>query len=191
MKSKRYFAKCILVFILIMVLTCLCLVSLPVYAGSSDEISLTDKSIEEKIMEEQIETDEVDSIEKELEKYKDEKIDEILPGYDPEKIIRDVAKGQFGFDAPDIINRILSYLFKEIYLNMDVLIKLIVLVALCAVLNNLQTSFLNKSVGELAFYVCYIVLVSVLLVSFSSVVRAGTEIIDRMVNFMYSSIPAW
>jgi stage III sporulation protein AE len=163
---------------------------LPVYAGSSDEISLTDKSIEEKIMEEQIETDEVDSIEKELEKYKDEKIDEILPGYDPEKIIRDVAKGQFGFDAPDIINRILSYLFKEIYLNMDVLIKLIVLVALCAVLNNLQTSFLNKSVGELAFYVCYIVLVSVLLVSFSSVVRAGTEIIDRMVNFMYSSIPA-
>ena len=190
MKSKRYFAKCILVFILIMVLTCLCLVSLPVYAGSSDEISLTDKSIEEKIMEEQIETDEVDSIEKELEKYKDEKIDEILPGYDPEKIIRDVAKGQFGFDAPDIINRILSYLFKEIYLNMDVLIKLIVLVALCAVLNNLQTSFLNKSVGELAFYVCYIVLVSVLLVSFSSVVRAGTEIIDRMVNFMYSSIPA-
>jgi len=37
--------------------------------------------------------------------------------------------------------------------------------------------------------VCYIVLVSILLVSFSSVVKSGTEIIDRMVNFMYSSIP--
>jgi len=64
-----------------------------------------------------------------------------------------------------------------------------VLVALCAILNNLQSSFLNKGVGELAFYVCYIVLVSILLVSFSSVVKSGTEIIDRMVNFMYSSIP--
>jgi len=72
---------------------------------------------------------------------------------------------------------------------MGILVKLMVLVALCAILNNLQSSFLNKGVGELAFYVCYIVLVSILLVSFSSVVKSGTEIIDRMVNFMYSSIP--
>ena len=64
------------------------------------------------------------------------------------------------------------------------------LVVLCAVLNNLQTSFLNKSTGELAFYVCYIVLVSILLVSFNSIVKSGIEIIDGMVNFMYASIPA-
>lgn len=112
-----------------------------------------------------------------------------MPGYDPEKIIRDVAKGKLNFNLPDIINKILTYLFEEIYLNMGILVKLMVLVALCAILNNLQSSFLNKGVGELAFYVCYIVLVSILLVSFSSVVKSGTEIIDRMVNFMYSSIP--
>jgi len=106
-----------------------------------------------------------------------------------EKIIRDVAKGKLNFNLPDIINKILTYLFEEIYLNMGILVKLMVLVALCAILNNLQSSFLNKGVGELAFYVCYIVLVSILLVSFSSVVKSGTEIIDRMVNFMYSSIP--
>lgn len=167
----------------------MCFVSLPAYAAGEDETYAQDKSIEEKIMEEQIEADEVDLLEKELKKYKDEKIDEILPGYDPEKIIRDVAKGKLNFNLPDIINKILTYLFEEIYLNMGILVKLMVLVALCAILNNLQSSFLNKGVGELAFYVCYIVLVSILLVSFSSVVKSGTEIIDRMVNFMYSSIP--
>jgi len=41
-----------------------------------------------------------------------------LPGYDPEKIIRDVAKGKLNFNLPDIINKILTYLFEEIYLNM-------------------------------------------------------------------------
>ncbi|RXE59680.1 stage III sporulation protein AE [Acetivibrio mesophilus] len=189
MKNKRYYTKCILLFILFIVLTCAYSNPLPVYANNEGEVNVQDENIEDRIIDEQIEMDEIGSIEKELQKYKDENIDEIMPGYDPEKIIRDVAKGRFEFDVPNTANRILGYLFEEIYLNMDILIKLIVLVALCAVLNNLQTSFLNKGVGELAFYVCYIVLVSILLISFSSVVKAGTEIIDRMVNFMYSSIP--
>ena len=37
--------------------------------------------------------------------------------------------------------------FEEIYLNIDILIKLIVLVVLCAVLNNLQTSFKQGNRG--------------------------------------------
>ncbi|HOM03083.1 MAG TPA: stage III sporulation protein AE [Acetivibrio sp.] len=189
MKNKRYSVKCFLAFILAGVLLVLCFAFLPIYAYEQDGAYTDDQSVEERIMEEQIETDEVDFLKKELEKYKNEKIGEILPGYDPERIIRDVAKGQLQFDVPGIANRILNYLFEEIYLNINILIKLTVLVALCAVLNNLQTSFLNKGVGELAFYVCYIVLVSILLVSFSSVVKAGTDIIDRMVYFMYSSIP--
>lgn len=141
MKNKRYYAKCILVFVFVTVFTSMCFVSLPAYAAGEDETYAQDKSIEEKIMEEQIEADEVDLLEKELKKYKDEKIDEILPGYDPEKIIRDVAKGKLNFNLPDIINKILTYLFEEIYLNMGILVKLMVLVALCAILNNLQSSF--------------------------------------------------
>ena len=95
----------------------------------------------------------------------------ISAGYEPENMINDMAKGNYDFDVPGLANRLLGYLFEELYLNMDILIKLIVLVVLCAVLNNLQTSFLNKGTGELAFYVCYIVLVSILLVSFNSMVN--------------------
>jgi stage III sporulation protein AE len=65
----------------------------------------------------------------------------------------------------------------------------IVVVMLCALLKNLQTSFLSDSVGELAFYVCYVVVVSILLVSFNSALNMGMKIIDNMVDFMYATIP--
>ncbi len=144
---------------------------------------------EHEIIEEQAQSGEINSIEDKLKKTMDEEFFEIMPDYNPENLIKDVAKGEFKFDIASIFNRILMFLFKEVYLNIDILIKLVVLVIICAVLKNLQSSFMSKSVGELAFYVCYIVLVSVLMVSFNSALKAGVEIIDAMVNFMYASIP--
>ncbi len=144
---------------------------------------------EHEIIEEQAQSNEINSVEDKLKKTMDEEFYEIMPGYNPENLIKDVAKGEFKFDISSIFNRIIMFLFKEVYINIDILIKLVVLVIVCAVLKNLQSSFMSKSVGELAFYVCYIVLVSVLMVSFNSALKAGVEIIDAMVNFMYASIP--
>ncbi|WP_010252596.1 stage III sporulation protein AE [Acetivibrio cellulolyticus] len=157
--------------------------SFPIVVYSEEAIT------EDEIIEQQAGTDEVKSVEDKLENIADEDFSEIMPGYDPENLIKDVAKGEFKFDISGIFNRVLMFLFKEIYINIDILIKLVVLVIICAVLKNLQASFMSKSVGELAFYVCYIVMVSVLMVSFSSALKTGMEIINAMVNFMYASIP--
>ena len=132
-------------------------VSIPVKVYAEDAMT------EYEIIEEQINTDEIDSIEDKLKGTMDEEFYEILPDYDPESLIRDVSKGDFKFDITSIFNKVLLFLFKEVYINIDILIKLVVLVIICAVLNNLQASFMSKSVGELAFYVCYIVLVSILM----------------------------
>ncbi|OPZ93626.1 MAG: Stage III sporulation protein AE precursor [Firmicutes bacterium ADurb.Bin419] len=153
--------------------------------GVSAEEGIT----EDELIEEQAEIDEVKSIENRLKNTMDKNFNEIMPGYDPESMIKNVAKGKFEFDITGIFNRVLMFLFQEIYLNIDILIKLIVLVIICAVLKNLQTSFMSKGVGELAFYICYIVMVSVLMVSFNGAIKVGIEIINAMVNFMYSSIP--
>ncbi len=158
-------------------------ISFPV--GVSAEEGIT----EDELIEEQAEIDEVKSIEDRLKNTMDKNFNEIMPGYDPESMIKNVAKGKFEFDITSIFNRVLMFLFQEIYLNIDILIKLIVLVIICAVLKNLQTSFMSKGVGELAFYICYIVMVSVLMVSFNGAIKVGMEIINAMVNFMYSSIP--
>lgn len=172
-------AKAIGLIILFVVIS----VSFPVQVFGEDTIT------EHEIIDEQVETGEVNAIEDRLKNTMDEEFYEIMPDYDPESLIKDVAKGELKFDIASIFNRILLFLFKEVYINIDILIKLVVLVIICAVLNNLQSSFMSKSVGELAFYVCYIVLVTVLMVSFNSALKAGIQIIDSMVNFMYSSIP--
>jgi stage III sporulation protein AE len=80
-------------------------------------------------------------------------------------------------------------LLKEVYLNIHLLVKLTILIVLCALLKNLQTSFLSESVGELAFYTCYIVIVSILLVSFHTALSLGISIIDTLVGFMHATIP--
>ncbi|MCX7923267.1 MAG: stage III sporulation protein AE [Clostridia bacterium] len=179
--NKRFESKILksVLFILFMVLFCQLSWINTAYAESE----------EVKIIDEQVKSDEVSSISEQIKKHSNQAAKDIIPGYDPQKIISDTAKGDFKFSLTGILNGALRYLLKEIYLNIDILIKLIILVVLCAILKNLQTSFLSESVGELAFYTCYIVIVSVLIVSFNTALKLGIEIIDSMVSFMHATIP--
>lgn len=146
-------------------------------------------SDEEKVIEEQVRSDEAGKIEDQLDKYSGGDVKEIIPGYDPKTLLEKAAKGKLDLNPATLINGGLKYLFKELYTNLDILVKLIVLVVLCAVLRNLQTSFLSQSVGELAFFACYIVIVTVVLMSFNTALDLGRGIIDSMVAFMQATVP--
>ncbi len=183
--NKRFLKKFVSVFKFIFVfsfiLVNICFLSINTYAERSE--------IEQKILEEQSGSDEAKKIEYQIEKYSSSETKEIMPEFDPGKIIKDASKGSFDFSISGLINRVIKYFFKEFYINLNILIKLIVLVILCSILKNLQASFLSDSVGELAFYACYIVIVSILLISFNSALNMGKEIIDNMVSFMHATIP--
>ena len=146
-------------------------------------------SVQEKIIDEQAEIDDIKKIEKQLKNLSSNEIREIMPEFDPQAIIKEAAKGKMSLNLPSILNGILKYLFKEIYMNINILIKLVVIVVFCAVLKNLQTSFLSESVGELAFFACYIAMVSILLISYNTAITFGKEIIDAMVSFMHATVP--
>ena len=141
------------------------------------------------IIEQQSKAGGIDTIKQELDKYADDESRKLLEGYDPEEIIKGVSEGKLDFNLKGIANNALRVLFGELYQNLGILVKLAVLIVICALLKNLQTTFLNESVSEIAFYVCYIVIVSILLVSFSTAVKMSTEIIDEMVGFMYATVP--
>lgn len=191
--SKLNFKKIkrnILIFSLLM--KCIIIVSLIVISLQGllcINVYAEEPEVEEKILQEQTDSDETKSIEDQIKKYSDEESKDLIPGYDPEKIISDVSKGSFDFSIGGLLNRLLKYLFKEIYLNISILIKLVVLVVLCSILKNLQTSFLSESVSELAFYACYIVIVSILIISLNSALDMGRSSIDSMVSFMHATIP--
>lgn len=144
---------------------------------------------QENLIERQSETAEVKGIEEQLQKYTDKEFNELLDDYDPKGFISDSAKGKFKLDIRSLINKAVQFLLKEIFDNIHILLKLMVLSVICAVLNNLQVSFLKESVGELAFYVCYIVVVSIAIAGFNSAATLGISIVDSMVDFMYATIP--
>jgi stage III sporulation protein AE len=141
------------------------------------------------IIERQIETSGVDAIRDGLLEYAGEGNNELIEGFDPDELINNLTRGDIGFDPKGFANNALRLFLREIFLNIGILVKLAVLVVICALLKNLKSNFINDSAGEIAFHVCYIMTVSVLLVGFGTVVKMSTDIIGRMVGFMYAVVP--
>lgn len=155
----------------------------------AEEEKQPDAKVQSDLIEEQIRTGGIGSIEQALDKYADEESKEFLEDYDPEEMIKDISEGKLDLNFKGIVNSCLRILFKELYQNLSILIRMAVLIVICALLKNLQATFLNDNVSEIAFYVCYIVIVSILLVSFSTAVKMSSTIIDEMVGFMYATVP--
>lgn len=141
------------------------------------------------IIEQQYTASGIDAIRQVLDKYADEDSRKLLEGYEPGEIIKNASEGKLELNLKSIANNALRFLFNEFYQNLGILIKLAVLIVICALLKNLQSSFLSENAGEIAFYVCYIVIVSIMLVSFGTVLTMGTKIINEMVGFMYATVP--
>jgi stage III sporulation protein AE len=141
------------------------------------------------IIDEQANSVDIKEIEKQLDKYAGSDIKKIIEDYDPKSIIKDIAKGKYDFNAPGILNKILKYLFCEIYENIYILVTVLVIAIFCAILKNLQASFLNGSTGEIAFFACYTVIVTLIVFGFGMVMQLGMDIIDDMVGFMYATLP--
>lgn len=142
-----------------------------------------------KIINEQLEANDSAIINESLKQFYNSDTKKLFPEFNPEEIISSAAMGEFNFSPLGLLNKAVKYLLEEVFLNFDILLKIVILAIICAILKNLQNSFLSESVGELAFFVCYIVIVSVLMVSFSSAMEMCTGIISNMVTFMHSIIP--
>jgi stage III sporulation protein AE len=163
------------------VLSVLLTVTLPAHAQEEpDEVRIIDEGLQ---------SSEIKSLSEQLQKYTTGGSEEIIEGYDPSTLIKDLGKGSFNLNMKGVLAKAGGFLFKEIYLNLHIMIKLVVLAILCAVLKQLRSSFLSESVGELAFFACYIVLVSILVVGFHQAASLGVNVIENIVAFMYSTLP--
>jgi len=176
---KKYKAAVLLVMLLLAVLP---------YTGYcfAQEDQVNDEAA---LIKQQADAGGVEALKNEIEKYMDDESNEILKGFSPEELIRNVTAGDVGLDLKGIGSNALHFLFREVYRNLGIFVKLAVLAVVCALLKNLKANFLGESVGQVAFYVCYIVIVSILLISYGTVVKMGTDIIDKMAGFMYVTIP--
>ena len=127
------------------------------------------------IINEQLKSDEIKSIKKEIQNSANEDFEKLVPSFDPEVILKQAASGKFKPQLIPFISKALSYLLNEVYTNINIMVKLLVIIIFCSILRQLQSSFMSESVGELAFYVCYAVIVAVMVVSLNTTMNLGKE----------------
>ncbi len=145
--------------------------------------------ITEEIIKEQLESAEIKALKDHLNEFITSDTGELLEKYTSDRIINDAIKGNLNLNIINIFNKITNFFIQEIYVNIHILLELIALIIICAVLNNIQNSFAKEGVAEIAFFVCYIILVSVLIIGFKEASALGLKAIDQMTGFMKATIP--
>jgi len=103
---------------------------------------------------------------------------------------QDLLRG--GGDTPSpagFVVLLLRHLLRELYLSLHLLRQLVVIGILAALLQRLSSSFGIPGVVDVAFAVCFLVLVILGLQSFKIASSVATEAVGEMVGFMYALIP--
>lgn len=127
-----------------------------------------------------------------IENYLDQ-INRDMKSYMPELSLKDMvaklSKGELGISVGEVFKGLLKYLFREMVANSKLMGQLLLLAVLCAILQNVQSAFEQGTVGKVAWYVCFLVLLTLALGSFTMALQTGRETIETMVGFMHAMLP--
>lgn len=136
--------------------------------------------------------DSLDSLDfKFLEEYKNN-LDSELESYLGTGSVKDwivsFVSGNWDFNIKDIVQAMVSFIFKEVVANSNLLGKLIILAVISALLINLQTAF-SSDVARISYLACFLALSAIAVSSFKIVLEIGNSTIENMVNFMMGMLP--
>ena len=123
----------------------------------------------------------VDAINSDLEGY--------MPKIEIKTFIIKLFKGEEIISLQGIAKGAVKYFFKEVVANWKILGQVIILSAMYAILINLQNAFENDAVGKMAYNVCYLVIISIVIKSFIIAINLGKNTIDTMITFMQALLP--
>jgi stage III sporulation protein AE len=112
-------------------------------------------------------------------------------GYIPEislrRLIGDLRAGII-VDPRELLNSLLRYAFREVVAQSGLLARLVVLAVLCALMQKMQDSF-GGGVGQVAYAVCFVVLMGIVLTSFSLTVRTVSDAVQTLLTLLYALMP--
>lgn len=168
--------RTVIIFILIFILV-------PSIGYCDDEVIDKDKIVEEQLK--NLKLEELSDIIKDINKSSDE----YFPEVNFKGLLISLVKGEQVVNSQEVLKGILNIVFKEVIVNFKLLLKLLVLAIICAILVNLQSAFESDTIGNLAFYVCYIILISLCIKGFSIGIGIARDAIDDMVVFIQALLP--
>ena len=92
-------------------------------------------------------------------------------------LLAEILSGEFDFTFANIREKASELMFGELRMQGRLLAQLVLIVILSAILKQCSDSFRGKNVGEMGFYVCYMVLIVAILTSFYSI---SQSVVERM-----------
>lgn len=102
---------------------------------------------------------------------------------DYEEIIKNIQQGNFEFDYKKILGNAGRFLIKELRSNIGLAIQIVLIALIMGLLDNLKSSFSSDGVSKIAFYVCYVLLITLLLSSFTSIYTIAKDFIVEINDF--------
>ena len=154
---------------------------------NQNEVSNLDLTLQE-IVEKQQQNVDLSQLEAFMQEI-DQDIKMILPELSFSQMIENFLKGNLNFDPQSLFQNIINFFMREVTVNLSLLGKLLVIAVLCAILQTLQSAFEEATVARLAYFVCYLVVITLAISSFKIAINLGINTIDKMTEFMKLLLP--
>ncbi|KNF07395.1 stage III sporulation protein AE [Gottschalkia purinilytica] len=148
-----------------------------------------DKSISiDSLIKSQIEKLDIGELEEVIDEI-NKNTNEFLPKINLKEYLTSMIKGKEVLGWDEIAKGMIKTLFKEVIANWSILSKVLFLSIICSILTSLQGAFENETISELAFYVCYLILISLSIKSFIIAIDIAKDAISNMVILMQALLP--
>ncbi|SKA81952.1 stage III sporulation protein AE [Caloramator quimbayensis] len=98
--------------------------------------------------------------------------------------------GSTGITLKTFLQSLLKYIFNEVTANSRLFVELLIIGILCAILQNIQNAFQSDGISKIAYYVCFLIMVIIIIKSFTVSIDIGKKAINSMIEFTNALMPA-
>lgn len=155
--------------------------SVNVHASAIEESGIDQQAVEDKLLQE-FDFGEINRI-----------LDEIMPKGKMEfrKTVKAIINGDMELSLNVIGKLIYDQFFYEFQQNREVLVHILLISVMAAVFTNFSSVFQNKQIGEISFYVLYLLLITICLGSFQIVIDSVGKRLELLIVFMRALGPVY
>ena len=149
--------------------------------GTEDE-AVSDEILTE-IIEGQKSTLNISAFIKEANKY----TSEVFPNIDTSEILSSALAGEI--DTSSLFGKIINIIGEEVLVTIRILAMILAVVVVTSIIKTIAESLDNGGAAKVAYFVQYILIVTIILSNFSEIIFLVTDTIDNLIGFLYTLVP--
>lgn len=147
----------------------------------STSISIADT--EDDVINSQMDSFNISNFIDEANKYSND----VLKDIDIQELLNNAIKGEL--DTNQLLKNIFPLLGTEIKESLKVMGSILIIVLIHSVLKSISDNLNNKSVAQITYYVQYILIATVIMTNFSSIITLSKEAVGNMISFIQLLFP--